>query len=712
MSNIESFDDFNSTERMNSRYDLKPFQFRDNQNDDKETLDWLTQNFDNTESASHSRMITYRRYQALYKGIHWKPIDGRDSNRDNNHSQRKPRHSVNFVWEMTDTKVSQQARLKTNFIAMPVHNEQSDINNAKACELLLKARAEQIGMDTLQSEADTIKHLFGTVFTFITWNKDIGPEHPKVTELKEKGIPIPVLNKKTGKAESGKFIESLKVGDVEVENMGPDCVFPEMNKKKWSDVNHIEYGKWFDIDEVRADYPKLASEIKENQRHYFDYELSETSRPDRQVFVRYFFHKPTKHLPNGEFIKYTDDVILERGKFPYEHGELPFIVDTDIDIYGELWGRSFIMNIEQMQRMYNNVQSGIARDHGIGSAPKWMMPKGSAEIASLNNEFSIVEYQGPIKPELVQSRPTNAQVFTVQDRLEKKMSQQSSIYDISRGEVPAGVTANSALRFLDEQESQRTMTLESKRKRRVIQTYKMMMMVMQQYYKESDGRTVRTLGPNNEVMIKSMKQANFKQVYDIRMQNSSSLPDTKTGKISTIVDLNMSTQTDPVFSKNEIIQMLDLGMDNAFTDGATVSVESAKTICEMMLNGEQVPEPMNTDNFLVYYSVLDKTTQSMSFKLKAPDSVKAEFVKYIETLEYLMFEKAKINQKFWSKLMEIESYPMIFVPEVAVAQLAINFQPTPAAPQSGGSAGPDLSGMKAPDGAREAMIKQQMEQQA
>jgi hypothetical protein len=709
MSTTESFDDFNSTERMVQSYDMKPFQFRDNQGDEKETLEWLTQNFDSMEQAAHSRFIVYRRYHALYKGIHWRYFDSRDSTRDFNYSQRKPRHSVNFVWEMLDTKVSQQARLKSNFVAIPAHNEQSDINNAKACELLIKARAEQLDMDVLQSEIDRVKHLFGHVFCFIEWDKDLGPDHPKFKAMQDAGMKVPVLDKKTGKPKKGKYIESMKVGDVDIKVLGPDRVFPEMGKRCWDDIDHIERIDWVHIDELKAQYPKLEGEIKENQRNFFDYEMTDLVRPENFVLVRWFYHRPTKYLPKGEFIKYTDDVILERGEFPFAHGQLPIVMDTDIDVYGELWGRSFIMNIEQMQRMYNNVQSGIARDYGIGSAPKWMMPKGSAEVSSLNNEFTIVEYQGPIEPKLVQSKPTSNQAFTVQDRLEKKISQQSSVYDISRGEVPAGVTANSALRFLDEQESQRTQALEIKRKKRIIRTYKMMMKVMQQYYKASDDRTIRTLGPNNEFMIKSMKDADFSQVYDIKLQNSSSLPDTKTGKISTIVDLNMSTQTDPIFSKNEIIQMLDLGMDDAFVDGATVAVESAKVICEMMLKGEPVPEPMNTDNMLVYYSLLDKTTQSMTFKLKADDLVKAEFVKYINTLEFLMFEKAKINQKFWAKLSEFENFPMIFKPEIPLAQLAANFQIQPQEQAPDGGA--DLSGMEAPAGAREDMMKEQIDQQ-
>ena len=209
----------------------------------------------------------------------------------------------------------------------------------------------------------------------------------------------------------------------------------------------------------------------------------EVTYPKRKVMVRTFYHRKTKYLPDGAYIKYTDDVILENEAYPYDDGELPIVWDGDINVYGELWPRSFIGNIEQMQRYYNNIQSAQARDFGLGSAPKWVAPKGACEVHQYNNEFTIMEFRGPTPPQLVRNNPVSDQGFTIQDRLEKKISQQSKVYDITRGEVPQGVTANSALRFLDEQESQRTMPDEVKRKIRVLRVYRLMLMRMAQFYK-------------------------------------------------------------------------------------------------------------------------------------------------------------------------------------------------------------------------------------
>lgn len=653
---FETFDDFNSTEQLARESNEKPFQFRDESSNKEKTLEWLNNNFENMEQASLSRFITYRRHHALYKGVHWKFNDLRNSDRDVEQTERVPRHTVNFVQEMVDTKVSQMARFKTKVALIPVHDEQTDINSVKGCKLLLDARSEEIGMDQIHQEADHIKYTYGIVFQFILWNKDAGPLHPAYRRISQVfGDQLPDRYKKKLKHNG-----PIHVGDVCIENYGPDRVFPELNKNHWRDVNHIDFIEWVNIHELKAEYPKYEDEILENKRSRYDFELMEVTRPAHMVMVRHFYHKKTKYMPQGAYIKYTDDVILEWTDYPYNEDRLPFVWDGDIQIYGELWPRSFIGSIEQMQRYYNNIQSAQARDLGVGSAPKWVAPKGACEIHAYNNDFAIMEYRGPVPPKLVANNPVSDQSFTVQDRLERKIAKHSKVYDITRGEVPAGVTANSALRFLDEQESNRTMSDEIKRKLRVLAVYRLMLNRMAQFYDEKDGRMVNMLGKNNEYLIKSIKKADFSKVYDIKMQNTSALPDTKTGRISTIVDLNMATQTDPVFTKEEIIKMLDLGNDEMFKDEATVAVDCAKQTLELLLEGEEAPEPKEWDNFLVYYSIFSRAIQTISFKMKTPEKIQKSVLDYVMILEMLMYQHAEKNMTFLMQLQTLTNYPMLF----------------------------------------------------
>lgn len=657
---VETFDDFDSTQQLSDYKEAKPFALRDDKSKDG-TLEWLNENFDLMEQKAQSRMISYQRWNYMYKGIHWRNTDQRDQRQGSQYAERKPRMVDNFIMEFVDARVAQMARFGSNFTAIPWNNEISDENAAKACEKLLKGRADEIDLDKIHRDADKIKYKYGTVFVMTKWDADIGPKTPayeRIKEIYEGEIPKDIV-KKLANAKTN-------TGDVKVYLRSPDRIFPEMGREVWDDVNHIDEVTWVNIHELKADYPKSSKDIEENQRNYYDYSTSELSKPSDQVMVRNFYHKPSKHLPEGAFIKYTDTAILEWTEYPFDHAHLPCDIDRDIEIENELFGRPAISQIEQMQRHYNNIASSQARDLGVGSAPKWLVPKGAADFRTINNEFTIVEYKGPVAPQLVKGNPISSDGLIIQDRMEKRMSKHMKVYDISRGEVPTGVTANSALRFLDEQESQVLADDERKRKRRVLSTYKSMVQVMAQYYEANDGRTLRTLGKNNQYQIEDMKKADFTKVYDVQFQNTSALPDTKTGKIAAIIDLNTATQTDPVFRREDVVNMLDLGTDETFTEETTYSLDCVKMILDRMLNGaEEIPEPEMHDDLMVYYTTLFRAIQSFQFKTTVPPEIQARVYEYITTIEGLLFMKSQKNQKLAMEIQMLSYYPSFFeLPQV------------------------------------------------
>ena len=659
MTYASTSDEFLATDKILDLKEQPPFQFREDKSEDG-TLAWLTTEYDNNEKLAYSRRIVYRRYQSLYKNVHWKYFDARDSRRDNENTRRRPRHSVNFIREMVDARVSQNARMKHHLAFIPAQDEQPDVNNAKLCKIMYDGYAEENGLEAKHVDQDKVTFTLGHSFMFICWDPESGPLSPVYEALKAKN---PQKAKKEFKN------KDIHVGDVQCDVLGPERVNVERGKVEWMKLNWVERVDYIDTDELKELYPKSRNKIMDTQREIYDFETGELTRPGNMASVRTFYHKPTKFLPEGAMIKYIDDCILEWKDFPYEHGLLPCVPDTDVDVYGEFWSRSFIMDIEQMQRFYNAMQSAQARDFSWMSAPKWLMPKGSANVHSLNNDITVVEYSGPQAPTIAVPSYTPPQTMDLQDRIEKKITQHSRVYQISRGEVPTGVTANSALRFLDEQESQTILVQETKRKRRVVSSAKMILDLMKQYYQAGDGRTVRMIGAKNEYMIKSMKNADFSRVYDVKIQNTSALPDTKTGKIAAIIDLNTATQTDPIFTKEEVIQMLDLGNDDYFKDRATIAVDSANTAFEAVLNGEPITPPQPYDDLLVHYSIFNKGMQHFTYKEKVGGEQKAVMSMHMKALELLMFERARVNMKFCAALLELDNYPMFFKPPMPITKM-------------------------------------------
>jgi hypothetical protein len=395
---------------------------------------------------------------------------------------------------------------------------------------------------------------------------------------------------------------------------------------------------------------------------------------------------------------------LEWEDFPYKDGKLPFVLDVDVEIPGEVLGRSFLTNVEQLIKMNNNIMSGMARAHGVGSAPKWLVPEGSVDQKQLHNDYGSIAYKGPAAPKLEFPQWVNRGELDVITANDSQIGRLAGIFDISRGEVPAGITAASAIRYLDEQEQQRASNTISKRKRRVLDVYRLMVSRMAQYYTESDGRMVKLLGKNNEYMVRSFKKMDFNLIYDVRLENTPLLSDTKSGRIADIIDLNAANQKDPLFGKEEMVKLLDLGLSDAYKDEATYGVDTARTILEMILDGEVPPDPEESDNLLATLRIFYRYIESISFKMKIKPEIKQGVKDYTAGVEYLCWQKSQLNQKFAMELQMMDKFPVFFIPPLPVA-------PQPDQQSAPGVEAPQQSVDTTEMGLTQQQIEQEIKQQ-
>lgn len=595
---------------------------------------WLKQDIENKIQSSRGRIDIYRRNLAMFKGIQYRSYESRDNIRDDNISIRNPKMCVNYVYDMVEQKVAQRARNKPGITFIP-HNqdEWKDISNAKTAKILCDFKAKELDLNGKISECDKISFLQGTSFL------DVGYDIHK--------------------------------DDISLTTFRPDELFFQLGKRKLDDVVEYTTVQYLSVDQLKADYPDSAERITETDHTIFDYESFEEKSVAGYAKKYTYVHIPNKYFQPGCIITFCDSCILDWVEFPYADGKLPIEVLTDIDVIGELHGRPFVNNIVQMQRHHNLITSAIARNHGVASAPKWIVPKGACSINTLNNDVTVVEFSGPRAPALQQSNPTGQEIFMYQDKLEQFIGRLSGIYAISRGDVPPRISAASALMFLDEQEQQRDSQAISKRNKFIRNVYTKMLSRMKQFYKPEDGRMARILGKDNEYMVKSfVKDFDFNCSVDI--QNTSALPDSKAGRIQAIVDLNQATATDPIFKKEEVVQMLDLGADETFKNNATISLKAAQSILDSILDGDnEIPEPMPYDDLLVHYGVFMKALQARSFKEVIPSEVQQIIIERITTIEMLMWERSLRNATFRMKLEMLDNYPVFFRADKYNEMLAI-----------------------------------------
>ena len=702
---LPSFDDIDDDVSNSPSASYVPFQFhliqiekdgikRGSDEWDESVLAWLNDNFDNQYQNSKDRLMTYRRLANRYKNAGDSALQGfsRDVHRDTSETSDKPKVKTNFFVEYLDQKVAQVSKQRLNPTFIPFNDsEQDDINNADACTLLVKFRMKELGIAALMREQDRKTFKYGHSFAKIYWDKCAGPVKKQYVKAKESYGEVPELDENE-KPTGYKYTEhDAKVGDVGVKIIDSDCLYPERKKKKWVDVNYVDEAEFVNISELAAEYP----EAKITKEEYFWLDVDNKGyNQDDTVLKHCFYHRPTKYLPGGAIIVYIESGILEVILDPKEvkkympDGELPFVPDTDIDVDDEFWARPFLINIEQSNNMYDLVQSGLARNIGVASAPKLLIAEGSVNLKQADNRYGIMQWRGPHEPKWLQHNYVNRGEFDIQDRLEKRMDKAAKVYDISKGQVPAGVTATSALRLLDDQEIQANSESLEKRRERVKKIYWKVMKSMEVNYDPEDERMTRILGEDNQYLIDSFAKYDFGKIYSVDLEYISALSDTRSGRISDIIDLNAANQKEPTFGRKEIIKLLDLGLEKAFVDEISYATVTAKTLLENLKQGKGAMSPEETDDLIEMYAIFSRYVESISYKMKLKPHVKNSIKEYIKGLEYLMAEKARMNMLFAMKVKEFPKYPMFYKPG-AVLTAAPPAMP-PGAPTPGGQ--PPASG--------------------
>jgi hypothetical protein len=685
MSRLPSFDDFDD-DGVSSYSDYKPFAFRDKKGKD-ETLIWLNENFDQCYMSSRERLLSYRRISTRYKnGTDANPSGFiRESHRDLGTTNNKPKVRTNFYYQYIDQKVSNLAKMRLNLKFIP-HNDtnQDDINDAEACNTLVSFRMRQLNISKIMSDMDRMTFKYGTAFAKVYWDKSAGPIDPKYKEAIKIMGKVPILNAEGKPTNKSLNAVTARLGDVCIKLVETCNIFPERYKKCWKDINFLDEVEFVSKDELEEEYPN--KDIRKEEYNWLDIDSKGFNNED-MIAVHHFYHKPTKYLPNGIYIKYCESSILEwvedaeeLVKMMPDH-ELPFVPDFDMELDDEFWARPFLINIEQLNNMHDLIQSGIARNVGVASHPKLLIAEGSVNLKQANNEYGVMQWRGPNKPEWLQHQYVNRGEFEIQDRLEKKMNELSKVFDISKGQVPAGITAASALRLLEDQEITANQSTVEKKRDRVKAVYWKTMLMMDANYNTDDERMVTILGEDNEYQIRSFKgKPNFEKLASVEMEYVSSLSDSRSGRVADIIDLNAANQKEPTFGRKEIIKLLDLGLEDAFKEEVSYGAVTAKTILEKLKRGEECEPPEETDDLIEMYFVFSRFVESINYKMKLNPQTKQLIKDYIFGMEYLMTEKAKKNILFSAKVKGFDKFPMFFIPGAEITMQPMMDQPQTASP--------------------------------
>lgn len=644
----------------------KPFWSLDTKDEDAR-LKWLNNELKELKKEDEDFCNEVRKHIQLYKGIQYFSQEARTSRRDREETTAKfkQRTVINHLYDLTEQMVSRLTKFKPAISVLPIHDEIDDRTSAKVAKITADHIAYEQEFDDKIQSILRMCFVCGEAYLFVEWNPDIGPEFEPFTKAMESNLDVKLLdesgNPVGGIRESKKLIrkeDSIRIGDVELKVVSPSSVFFEI-KDRYEDSMFMFKCESMDVDLLKKRYPKAKDKIKHNKDKTYTADRDQRMH-HRETQVHTFYHKKSRELPNGRIVKFTSDVILDDRDLPFSHGEFPCERLSNIDVPDEARGRSIYSMIRSMQAHVNNLTSMQIRNQYMAAHPKWFVPYGSVKLESLGNDMTIVQYKGGVPPQLATFNATSGDTLQLRQQLVQEMGQISGIHGVSRSDPPSGVNSGVALQFLSEQEHERSNAMVSKFNNFIRGCFDKMIKTAADYYSEDDNRVVKLLGPNNAWMADKLDPAHLSKPFDVRIQNSTALPQSQAARMQTILDLQK--QMPELFSNEQILDMLNLSKTERFFDQGTSAVRTAENRYDDFIEGKEVMPPDEYDFHVHHWQVFSKKIQDYSFK-KLPEDIKQRVLDDLMAREMMMLDKAQKNEAFAQLLQGLPNFPLLFEPE-------------------------------------------------
>lgn len=275
------------------------------------------------------------------------------------------------------------------------------------------------------------------------------------------------------------------------------------------------------------------------------------------VLVMEVWIKPggTAMFPEGAFFTIVGDKIVQGQKgLPYSHGKFPFAKFDHIPS-GKFYSDSSIVDLIPLQKEFNRTRGQIIENKNRMAKLQLIAPRGSVDAGKITSEPGQVIFFtpgfDPPKPLQLQALPQY--VLDEIDRIIVDWNDISGQHDVSRGQAPPGVTAATAISYLQERDqSNLSPTFDSLEEG--IEKMARLALVYAHDYWDTE-RLIKITGPDGSFDVMTFKGSDIGDNVDIRIEAGSALPVSKAAKQALIMDLMKMGFIDP----KKGLEVMDMG---------------------------------------------------------------------------------------------------------------------------------------------------------
>lgn len=551
-----------------------------------------------------------------------------------------PKHRLllteNRIMPVVLTRLAKKTKQRPIWTCVPNSPSDQDVDGAELSTTVIEAKWRELCMEQKLFTALGWADICCAGFWKVTWDSTYGD---KITvAVDDQGQPLTGQDGRLIRADQmpqGLNVQTKTVyqGDICLEvrspfQMLPDPLSENLDEAEWiieevvqsEEYVNRHYGIAMTGDTEVATGPGVSSYFPSWQMGGANY---------KGIKVRELWMKPNSQFENGRRVVWAKDKVLVDEDNPYDG--LPYVMFQGVPVPGRFWPSSIVEQLREPQVELNKIKSQIRENaQRIGNP------------SLLRDRFSNTQYSGVPGEDVMYDgtnpasipaylHPPEMPVYVIQeiDRIESAIQEISGQHEVSNSQVPAGVTAASAINLLLEQDDTRLGPTISEMETQLSYAGRMVLELVAEYYAEE--RMLKIAGPDANYDFLSFKGSMLHGNTAIEVQAGSAFPASKAAKQAAIRDLLtlmlQNGQTPDPRTMRRIMRDFSIGGLEAFTEDISKDVGQCNREHWLMYRGQ--PLPINSfDNDSIHVGEHEDQMKSNKF-FRSPPQLQALFLGHV-----------------------------------------------------------------------------------
>lgn len=341
-----------------------------------------------------------------------------------------------------------------------------------------------------------------------------------------------------------------KIGSLVYESFSPfniycaDILEPEIENQEWIiqvaakpvDWVNNTYGVDLQPDSATS-MNSSGSQI--DPRFVLAMGITQTIFQQNYVTVKEIWIKPCPEYPKGLMALWSQGTLLHKvdDKWVYKHKQYPFTKYNRIQT-GRFYSDSILVDFIPLQKEYNKSISQLLEIRNAMSKPQWVMQRGSVDVNQMTNQPGLlIQYQpGALPPQVVSPPPIPSYVGDLVNRIQSDMNDTSGQHEITKGSTPVGVTAATAISYLQEEDDSKLSTTVTSIERGTQKTASQLLSIFAEFVPTD--RMIKIVGDSDEFEVTAFQGSTLNGNTDYRVEPGSAMPISRAARQALILELN------------------------------------------------------------------------------------------------------------------------------------------------------------------------------